>query len=66
MFSLASGVVSRPASPARWPRQYKAEMALNVGDHAPDFTLADVDGRTVSLAEYRGRWVVLVFLRWLG
>jgi peroxiredoxin Q/BCP len=41
-------------------------MALNVGDRAPDFALPDVDGRSVSLADYRGRWVVLVFLRWLG
>jgi len=37
-----------------------------VGEAAPRFTLPDVDGGTVSLADYRGRWVVLVFLRWLG
>ena len=41
-------------------------MALTVGDPAPDFTLRDTDGRSVALADYRGRWVVLVFLRWLG
>ena len=41
-------------------------MGLNVGDRAPELTLPDIDGRPVSLADYRGRWVVLVFLRWLG
>ncbi len=41
-------------------------MPPNVGDRAPDFRLPDVDGRPVALADYRGHWVVLVFLRWLG
>lgn len=34
-----------------------------VGSEAPDFTLEAIDGRTVSLSQYRGRPVVLVFLR---
>lgn len=34
---------------------------LKVGDDAPDFTLADDDGKTVSLAALRGKNVVLVF-----
>jgi peroxiredoxin len=41
-------------------------MALSVGDRAPEFSLPDTDGRPVALADNRGRWVVLVFLRWLG
>ncbi len=41
-------------------------MPLRAGQPAPDFTLPSVDGESVSLADYRGRWVVLVFLRWLG
>ena len=41
-------------------------MTLRAGQPAPDFTLSSVDGQSVSLADYRGRWVVLVFLRWLG
>ena len=34
---------------------------LSVGDPAPDFTLTDKDGNPVSLADFRGRWVVLYF-----
>ena len=34
---------------------------LAVGDPAPDFTLADADGKPVSLADYRGRRVVVYF-----
>lgn len=34
---------------------------LEVGIHAPDFTLADQNGEMRSLSEYRGRKVVLYF-----
>jgi hypothetical protein len=34
-----------------------------VGSIAPDFSLPDEAGRLTSLAEFRGRSVVLVFLR---
>jgi peroxiredoxin len=34
-----------------------------VGSEAPDFTLEAIDGRQVSLSSYRGKPVVLVFLR---
>ena len=41
-----------------------APSALVVGRPAPDFTLPDAAGRSVSLADYRGRKpVVLVFYR---
>lgn len=36
-------------------------MAVQVGDVAPDFTLPSTGGRSVSLSEYRGQKVVLVF-----
>lgn len=34
---------------------------LNVGETAPDFTLLDAKGQSVSLSDYRGQTVVLVF-----
>lgn len=34
---------------------------LQVGDQAPDFTLTDDTGNTVSLGDYRGRRVVVYF-----
>ena len=37
------------------------ESVLEVGAAAPDFTLADQDGRTVTLSGLAGTWVVLYF-----
>jgi peroxiredoxin len=34
-----------------------------IGSQAPDFTLTSIQGEQVSLSDYRGRNVVLVFLR---
>jgi peroxiredoxin len=34
---------------------------IAVGEQAPDFTLRDQDGEKVSLSEYRGRKILLVF-----
>ena len=34
---------------------------IAVGEQAPDFTLRDQDGEKVSLSEYKGRKVMLVF-----
>ncbi|MBS4031803.1 MAG: redoxin domain-containing protein [Clostridiales bacterium] len=39
---------------------------VEVGQKAPDFTLSDMYGKKVSLEDYRGRIVVLVFIRHLG
>jgi thioredoxin-dependent peroxiredoxin len=36
-------------------------VSLGVGDQAPEFTLPGTGGRDYSLAEFRGRPVVLVF-----
>jgi len=36
---------------------------LRVGERPPDFTLPDAEGRPVSLAQFRGKPVVLVFYR---
>jgi peroxiredoxin Q/BCP len=34
---------------------------LNTGDPAPDFTLPDADGNSVSLTDYRGRSLIVYF-----
>ncbi|MEV1296081.1 thioredoxin-dependent thiol peroxidase [Pseudonocardia sp. NPDC049635] len=34
---------------------------LQAGDPAPDFTLADADGKPVSLSDHRGRKVIVYF-----
>lgn len=36
---------------------------ITPGDLAPDFELEDVQGKRVRLSEYRGKPVVLAFLR---
>jgi thioredoxin-dependent peroxiredoxin len=36
-------------------------MALKPGDSAPNFSLPDGDGNTVTLSDLRGQWVVLYF-----
>jgi len=35
--------------------------ALEVGDKAPDFTLTDISGKSVSLSEFKGKVVILDF-----
>jgi peroxiredoxin Q/BCP len=39
---------------------YAAEVPT-VGSTAPDFTLNSQEGKPISLAQYRGKWVVLYF-----
>ena len=42
-------------------KKYSNRMALQAGDRAPDFTAMDQDGKSVSLAEFRGKKLVLYF-----
>jgi peroxiredoxin len=39
-------------------------MSPLIGKHAPDFTLNSLDGRTITLSDYRGKWVMLDFWIW--
>ena len=50
---VACGLLSGPAS-AQAP-----SAELKVGDAAPDFTLPATDGKTYSLKDLKGHWVVL-------
>ena len=39
---------------------------VKVGETAPDFTLPDASGNPVSLREYRGKPIILLFYRTFG
>jgi peroxiredoxin Q/BCP len=43
------------------PRTGVAQQELKVGDPAPDFKLPGTDGKTYSLAELKGKTVVLAW-----
>jgi len=43
------------------PRLMSGSATPSVGSEAPNFTLPSQDGSSVSLKDYRGKWVVLYF-----
>jgi thiol-disulfide isomerase/thioredoxin len=46
---------------------YKHMQTLYAGNPAPDFTMTDIDGREVSLSDFRGKVIVLDFwASWCG
>lgn len=48
------------------PEQYQQNM-IKAHVEAPDFQLMDLEGNTVSLTEFRGKWIVLDFWgSWCG
>ena len=48
---IAGGMMTTPAF----------AQELKVGDQAPDFSLPGTDGKTYSLAQLKGHWVVLAW-----
>jgi cytochrome oxidase Cu insertion factor (SCO1/SenC/PrrC family) len=69
MLALMLLPVQTPVSAQTAPRDGDKQAAtdldrVKVGQPAPNFTLEDSDGKSVSLADYRGKKnVVLVFYR---
>ena len=57
VFRLLSGILVATgllASPA-------GAQDLKVGDQAPDFTLPGTDGKTYTMSQLKGHWVVLAW-----
>jgi peroxiredoxin len=50
-----------PGAASTTPSSSGATVGLQIGDVAPDFTLASLDGKQVSLSQFRGRPVMLNF-----
>jgi len=48
---VAIGMLASPAS----------AQDLKVGDQAPDFTLPGTDGKTYTMSQLKGHWVVLAW-----
>lgn len=58
--AVEAGAVEPPAATAHAASADKAALpSAQVGAPAPDFTLTDVDGKSVSLSQFRGKTVVL-------
>lgn len=46
---------------------FQAQKTIQEGAEAPDFTATDLDGKTFSLSDYRGQWVLVDFWgSWCG
>jgi peroxiredoxin len=58
---LLSVLIATPDAPAQGGGLRKTYRAQFIGREAPDFTLNDLEGNRVRLAEFRGRVVLLNF-----
>ena len=61
VFVLSVGTRQPSATPAPPQESASVPVGTDIGEQAPDFTLADIDGNTFSLSELRGRPVILYF-----
>jgi peroxiredoxin Q/BCP len=58
--TLLVAIVVGAALPSALAAQSSPGLMLKAGDQAPDFTLKASDGKTYSLADYRGKKMVVV------
>lgn len=42
------------------------KTSLQIGDKAPDFKVTDVDGRKITLQDYKNKYLLVAFLRYSG
>lgn len=64
--AVAFTATAQSVSPKTTADEIRENMIINQVT-APDFTLKDLDGKSVSLSEFSGKWVVLDFWgSWCG
>src|SRR6202142_1791038 len=62
MLTVILGIAVAIAIFVFWSSAMRAgDKAPAVGSAAPDFTLNDQEGKSVSLHDFKGKWVVLYF-----
>jgi peroxiredoxin len=65
--SYTKMITPPPPSSAPVVAEQKATGTIAIGNMAPDFTMADTDGKQVSLSSYNGKYVLLDFwASWCG
>lgn len=61
LVAAASACASSPQQPSTTAVDAAPPTGIAVGNLAPDFSLTDSEGRTVRLADFRGKVVLLEF-----
>jgi len=60
-FSMAIDRMKQGIAQSKIQEKKKAKQTLQVGDEAPNFTMPGIDGKQISLKDYRGKYVLLDF-----